>query len=129
MWVFWRFPILKNGKSEFYEGETAEKLVDYLQSKGGIMTLEDLKNYEAIWRNPIIYNYKEYKVISMAPPSSGGITLGQILKMIEPYNLEKMGHHSAEYIQVLVEAERRAYADRNHFLGDPDFVKMPIKED
>ena len=120
--------ILKNGKSEFYEGETAEKLVDYLQSKGGIMTLEDLKNYEAIWRNPIIYNYKEYKVISMAPPSSGGITLGQILKMIEPYNLEKMGHHSAEYIQVLVEAERRAYADRNHFLGDPDFVKMPIKE-
>lgn len=120
--------ILKNGKSEFYEGETAEKLVDYLQSKGGFMTLEDLKNYEAIWRNPIIYNYKEYKVISMAPPSSGGITLGQILKMIEPYNLEKMGHHSAEYIQVLVEAERRAYADRNHFLGDPDFVKMPIKE-
>ncbi len=120
--------ILKNGKSEFYEGETAIKLVDYLHSKGGIMTLEDLKNYEAIWRNPIIYNYKEYKVISMAPPSSGGITLGQILKMIEPYNLEKMGHHSAEYIQVLVEAERRAYADRNHFLGDPDFVKMPIKE-
>ena len=120
--------ILKNGKSEFYEGETAVKLVDYLHSKGGIMTLEDLKNYEAIWRNPIIYNYKEYKVISMAPPSSGGITLGQILKMIEPYNLEKMGHHSAEYIQVLVEAERRAYADRNHFLGDPDFVKMPIKE-
>lgn len=120
--------ILKNGEAEFYEGETARKLVDYLQSKGGIMTLEDLKNYKAIWREPITYNYKEYKIISMAPPSSGGITLGQILKMIEPYDLEKMGYHSAEYIQVLVEAERRAYADRNHFLGDPDFVKIPIKE-
>ncbi|MDD2986682.1 gamma-glutamyltransferase [Flavobacterium sp.] len=120
--------ILKNGKSEFYEGETAKKLVDYLQSKGGNMTLEDLANYEAKWRNPIVYTYKDYKVISMAPPSSGGITLGQILKMIEPYNLEKMGYHSAAYIQVLVEAERRAYADRNHFLGDPDFIKIPTKE-
>lgn len=120
--------ISKNGKAEFYEGETAKKLVDYLQSKGGIMTLEDLKNYEAIWREPITYKYKDYKIISMAPPSSGGITLGQILKMIEPYDLKKMGCHSTEYIQVLVEAERRAYADRNHFLGDPDFVKIPIKE-
>jgi len=120
--------ILKNGKAEFYEGETAKKLIAYLQAKGGIMTLEDLKNYEAKWRNPITYSYHDYKVISMAPPSSGGITLGQILKMIEPYDLKKMGHHSAEYIQVLVEAERRAYADRNHFLGDPDFVKMPINE-
>lgn len=120
--------ISKNGKAEFYEGETAKKLVDYLQSKGGIMTLEDLKNYEAIWREPITYKYKDYKITSMAPPSSGGITLGQILKMIEPYDLKKMGYHSTEYIQVLVEAERRAYADRNHFLGDPDFVKIPIKE-
>jgi gamma-glutamyltranspeptidase/glutathione hydrolase len=120
--------ILKNGKAEFYEGETAKKLIAYLQAKGGIMTLKDLKNYEAKWRNPITYSYHDYKVISMDPPSSGGITLGQILKMIEPYDLKKMGHHSAEYIQVLVEAERRAYADRNHFLGDPDFVKMPINE-
>jgi gamma-glutamyltranspeptidase / glutathione hydrolase len=119
--------ISKNGKAEFYEGETAKKLVDYLQSKGGIMTLEDLKNYESIWREPITYKYKGYKIISMAPPSSGGITLGQILKMVEPYDLKKMGYHSTKYIQVLVEAERRAYADRNHFLGDPDFAKIPIK--
>lgn len=118
--------ISKNGKTEFYEGETAKKLITYLHSKGGIMTLEDLAKYEAVWRKPITYKFKEYKIISMAPPSSGGITLGQILKMIEPYNLKEMGHHSVNYIQVLVEAERRAYADRNHFLGDPDFVKIPI---
>ncbi|MDP2159635.1 MAG: gamma-glutamyltransferase [Flavobacterium sp.] len=120
--------IAKNGRDEFYKGETAQKLVDYLQSKGGIITMEDLSLYEAKWRNPIVNSYRDYKIISMAPPSSGGITLGQILKMIEPFNLKEMGHNSESYIQVLVEAERRAYADRNHFLGDPDFVKIPIQE-
>ncbi|GGD26633.1 gamma-glutamyltransferase [Flavobacterium orientale] len=120
--------IAKNGKDEFYKGETAQKLVTYLQSKGSIITLEDLASYEAKWRKPIVNSYRDYKIISMAPPSSGGITLGQILKMIEPYDLKEMGHNSESYIQVLVEAERRAYADRNHFLGDPDFVKMPIEQ-
>ncbi|WP_415060438.1 gamma-glutamyltransferase [Flavobacterium sp.] len=120
--------IAKNGRDEFYKGETAKTLVNYIQSKGGIITLEDLEKYEAIWRNPITFQYKDYKLISMAPPSSGGITLGQILKMIEPYEVDKMEHHSEKYIQLLVEAERRAYADRNHYLGDPDFVKIPSKE-
>lgn len=120
--------IAKNGKDEFYKGETGKKLIAFLQSKGGIITPEDLALYEAKWREPIRFNYKEYNIISMAPPSSGGITLGQILKMVEPYDLKKMGHNSEQYIQVLVEAERRAYADRNHFLGDPDFVKIPVKE-
>lgn len=120
--------IAKNGRDEFYKGRTAKKLVFYIQSKGGIITLEDLEKYEAIWRNPITFQYKDYKLISMAPPSSGGITLGQILKMIEPFNVQKFKHNSDKYIQLLVEAERRAYADRNHFLGDPDFVKIPSKE-
>lgn len=120
--------IAKNGRDEFYKGETAQKLVDYLQTKGSIITLEDLASYEAKWRNTIVTPFRDYKVISMAPPSSGGITLGQILKMIEPFDLAGMGHNSEQYIQVLVEAERRAYADRNHFLGDPDFVKIPVKE-
>ncbi|WP_291118426.1 gamma-glutamyltransferase [Flavobacterium sp. UBA6135] len=120
--------IAKNGRDEFYKGETAQKLVAYLQSKGSIITIEDLSLYEAKWRNPIVTGYRDYKIISMAPPSSGGITLGQILKMIEPYDLKEMGHNSESYIQVLVEAERRAYADRNHFLGDPDFVKIPTQE-
>jgi len=120
--------IAKNGRDEFYKGKTAQKLVDFLQAKGSIITLEDLASYEAKWRNPIVNSYRDYKLISMAPPSSGGITLGQILKMIEPFDLAKMGHNSEQYIQVIVEAERRAYADRNHFLGDPDFVKIPTKK-
>lgn len=120
--------IAKNGRDEFYKGETAQKLVNFLQAKGSIITLEDLASYEVKWRDPIVNSYRDYKIISMAPPSSGGITLGQILKMIEPFDLAKMGHNSEQYIQVIVEAERRAYADRNHFLGDPDFVKIPTKK-
>ena len=120
--------IAKNGRDEFYKGETAKKLVMYIQTKGGIITLEDLEKYEAVWRDPISFDYKNYKVTSMAPPSSGGITLGQILKMIEPYDVNTLQHNSEKYIQLLVEAERRSYADRNHYLGDPDFVKIPVSE-
>jgi gamma-glutamyltranspeptidase/glutathione hydrolase len=119
--------ISKKGKDEFYKGQTAKTLIKYLKEKGGIITLKDLAKYEAKWRTPLSFKYKDLKVISMSPPSSGGICLAQILKMIEPYNLSKMGHNSAESIQVIVEAERRAYADRSYFLGDPDFVKTPLK--
>jgi gamma-glutamyltranspeptidase/glutathione hydrolase len=118
--------IAQNGRNEFYKGQTAKILVKYLQDKGGIITMKDLAKYEAKWRKPLSFTYKDLKVISMAPPSSGGICLAQILKMIEPYDLSKMGHNSAESIQVIVEAERRAYADRSYFLGDPDFVKIPL---
>lgn len=120
--------ILKNGKKEFYRGKTAKKLVSFLQQKGGIITMKDLAKYKVIWRKPITFNYKELRIISMAPPSSGGITLAQIMKMIEPYNVSKLEHNSPQYIQLIAEAERRAYADRNYFLGDPDFVKIPQKQ-
>jgi gamma-glutamyltranspeptidase/glutathione hydrolase len=120
--------ISKNGRDEFYKGETAKILVHYLQQKGGIITLEDLAKYEAKWRTPITFTYKGLKIISMPPPSSGGICLAEILKMIEPFDIAKMGHNSTQAIQVIVEAERRAYADRSVYLGDPDFVKIPIKE-
>jgi gamma-glutamyltranspeptidase/glutathione hydrolase len=120
--------IMKNGKDEFYKGETAKKMVDFIQQKGGIISMEDLSKYEAKWRNPVVFKYKDLKVISMAPPSSGGITLQQILKMVEPFSLSKFGHNSEKYIQVITEAERRAYADRNYFIGDPDFVKVPQKQ-
>ncbi|UUW08501.1 gamma-glutamyltransferase [Flavobacterium plurextorum] len=120
--------ILKNGKDEFYKGKTAQILVDYIQKNGGIITLKDLASYEAKWRKPLQFNYKELKITSMSPPSSGGICLAQIMKMIAPYDLSKMGHNSEKAIQVIVEAERRAYADRSQFLGDPDFVKIPVKE-
>jgi gamma-glutamyltranspeptidase/glutathione hydrolase len=120
--------ISKNGRDEFYKGETAQKLVAFLTNKGGNATLEDLNKYQAKWRTPITFEYKDLKITSMSPPSSGGICLNQIMKMIEPYDLSEMGHNSSKAIQIITEAERRAYADRNYFLGDPDFVKLPMKE-
>lgn len=120
--------ILKNGEQEFYNGKTAKKLVRFIKNKGGIISLKDLKKYKTVWRKPIEFRYKELNIIAMAPPSSGGITLAQILKMIEPFDLKNLKHNSTQYIHLLAEAERRAYADRNYFLGDPDFVKIPQQE-
>ncbi len=120
--------IMKNGADEFYKGATAKKIVDFIHKNGGIISLEDMAKYEAKWRNPITFHYKGLKIISMSPPSSGGITLEQIMGMITPFKLSKYGHNSEKYIQVLTEAERRAYADRNYFLGDPDFVKISKNE-
>ena len=120
--------IMKNGPAEFYKGETAKKMVDFIQKNGGIITMEDLLKYEAKWRTPITFKYKNLKIISMSPPSSGGITLEQIMKMIEPYPISKYGHNSEKAIQLITEAERRAYADRNYFFGDPDFIKIPKNE-
>ena len=114
------------GKDGFYKGETATLLVNYVTELGGIITHEDLEKYEAIWRDPITFTYKDYKITSMSLPASGGICLAQILKSIEPYDLSKIAHNSTEYIQLLTEAERRSYADRAHYLGDIDFVKVPV---
>ncbi|OMP30085.1 gamma-glutamyltransferase [Mangrovimonas sp. DI 80] len=119
--------IAQNGKKEFYEGQTAQHLVNFIQEKGGIITMEDLALYEAKWRDPITFQYKDLQITSMSPPSSGGICLGQILKMVEPFDLKSYGHNSLKTIQVLVEAERRAYADRSFYLGDPDFVDIPTE--
>ena len=120
--------IKANGKDGFYKGETAQILVDFIQSRGGYITIEDLDKYEANWRDPVVFKYKDLKIISMSPPSSGGITLGQIMKMIEPYELTEYGHNQLKTIQLMVEAERRAYADRSYFLGDPDFVDIPLDQ-
>lgn len=120
--------ILQHGEAEFYKGKTAKKLVKFLKSKGGIISLNDLKKYRTVWRKPITFQYKELNIISMAPPSSGGITLAQIMKMIEPFDIKKLQHNSADYIHLLSEVERRAYSDRNYFLGDPDFITIPEKE-
>jgi gamma-glutamyltranspeptidase/glutathione hydrolase len=117
--------VLKNGKDEFYSGETAKKLARFIQNNGGIITEEDLENYEAKWRTPITFKYDNLNIISIAPPSSGGICLAQIMKMIEPFNLSEYGHNSLKTIQVITEAERRSYADRSYYLGDPDFVTIP----
>lgn len=120
--------IMENGRDEFYKGETAKRFVEFIQKNGGIISEEDLEIYEAKWRDPITFEYDELKITSMSPPSSGGICLAQILKMIEPYDLSDYGHNSLETVKLLTEAERRAYADRSFYLGDPDFVDNPIDE-
>ena len=120
--------ISKNGSKAFYEGEIAEMIIDEVIESGGIMTIEDLKNYKSIWRDPVIFKYKDLDVISMSLPSSGGILLGQMLKAIEDYDISRYGHNSLKAIQLMVEAERRAYADRSHFMGDPDFMNLPVYE-
>jgi len=116
-----------NGKDGFYKGEVAQKLAAFVQEKGGYMTEEDLALYEAKWRDPIVFNYKDLRIISMSPPSSGGVTINQIFKMMEPHDVSKFGHNSVKTIQLFTEAARRAYADRNYFLGDPDFVDIPLE--
>jgi len=117
--------IRDNGQDGFYKGKTAKLFVDYVKELGGIISLEDLAKYKAVWRKPIEFTYKNHKIISMTLPASGGICLAQILKSIEPYDLSKIAHNSTEYVQLLTEAERRSYADRAHYLGDIDFVKVP----
>ena len=118
--------IAEAGMKAFYEGEIAEKIASFIQERGGFITTEDLANYEAVWRQPVIFNYKDLRIISMSPPSSGGVTMHQIFKMIEPYDIKSFGHNSPEAIQLFTEASRRAYADRNFFLGDPDYSPIPL---
>ena len=120
--------IRDNGSYEFYNGETAKRIVSYVQELGGILSLDDLKNYRAQWRKPITFTYKDYTISSMPLPSSGGICLAQILKSVEPYNIGQYPHNGEQYIQLLVEAERRAYADRAYYMGDADFVKVPTEQ-
>ena len=114
------------GKDGFYKGKTADFLVNYITELGGIITHEDLEKYEAIWRKPIEFSYKDYQITSMTLPASGGICLAQILKSIEPFDISKIEHNSTKYIQLLTEAEKRSYADRAHYLGDIDFIYVPI---
>jgi len=118
--------LVANGRGEYYGGETGQILIEFIQENGGIITLEDLRKYETVWREPVTFNYKGLKIISMAPPSSGGVALAQIMKMIRDFPIKEYGHNNIKTIQVLTEAERRAYADRSYYLGDTDFVNVPL---
>ena len=118
--------IAAHGRDAFYKGEMAHKIAQFIQERGGYITEEDLSNYEAVWRQPVIFKYKDLNIISMSPPSSGGVTMNQIFKMIEPYDLKSLGHNSVASVQLFTEAARRAYADRNYFLGDPDYTPIPL---
>lgn len=115
------------GLKGFYEGETARLIVGEMQKGKGIISLEDLKNYRAVERAAINFNYKGYQILTMPLPSSGGIILQQMMKMIEDRNIAAMQFQTAASVQLMTEVERRAFADRAEFLGDPDFVKVPVK--
>lgn len=119
--------IRDKGQRGFYEGETARLIVAEMQNGKGIITLDDLKNYLAKERTVLSFNYKDYQVISMPLPSSGGVLLEQMMKMIEDRNIAAMEFQTAASVQLMTEVERRAFADRGEFLGDPDFVKVPVE--
>lgn len=118
--------IAKQGAKAFYQGEIATKIAKEMQSHGGTMTLEDLKAYKVVERQPIIGDYRGYKVVTMPPPSSGGVHLIEILNMLEHYPIKEDGVNSAKNIHHMAESMKLAYADRSEYLGDPDFVKIPI---
>ncbi|MGB8194508.1 MAG: gamma-glutamyltransferase [Chitinophagaceae bacterium] len=120
--------IRDNGQKGFYEGKTAELIVAEMKRGNGIITLNDLKQYQAKWRTPIQVDYKGYKIVTMPLPSSGGILLPQMLKMVENEPLKQYGFHSLQAVQLMTEVERRAYADRAKYLGDVDFYKVPVKQ-
>lgn len=115
------------GDSPFYEGEIAEKIVAAMEENDGFITMDDLKNYEVTEREPVTGTYKGYTISSMAPPSSGGIHIIQILNILENFDLQALGPNSADSIHLMVEAMRRAYADRSEYLGDPEFVDVPVE--
>lgn len=118
--------IRDQGHDGFYKGQTADAIVAEMQQGGGLISHKDLTDYEAVWRKPLIDNYKEYTIISMPPSSSGGVALLQMLEMVEHYPIADWGAHSAEAVHLMVEAERRAYADRAVHLGDMDYYDVPI---
>ena len=119
--------IQQNGAPGFYEGETAKLIVDEMIRGNGIISLDDLKNYTAKLRNPLEFDYRGHRIISFAPPSSGGIIIAQMLKMIEKYPVSSYGFQTTKSVQLMIEAERRAYADRAEHMGDPDFYHVPVK--
>ena len=119
---------IEKGPKGFYEGPTADAIVAQMKADGGLITLADLKKYQAKWRTPIEFTYRGHKIVSMPPPSSGGVTLAMICHILEGYDLGKLGFQSPEELHYVFEAMRRAYAARNAKLGDPDFVKMPLEQ-
>ena len=120
--------IMNKGADGFYKGKVAEDMIETISQSGGIMTMEDLSEYQSVWRDPVRFKYKGYDIISMSFPSSGGVILGQMMNAIENFDLSKIKHNSPEYVQLLTEIERRAFADRSDLMGDPDFMKLPVYE-
>ena len=120
--------IAKNGKDGFYKGVVAKKIASQMQKNGGLITEDDLMAYKPKWRKPLISNYRNNKIITMGPPSSGGVHVIQMLNILENYDLQEVGHNTPKYINLLAEVMKYAYADRSKHLGDPDFFNVPVSE-
>ncbi|GGN16078.1 gamma-glutamyltransferase [Shewanella putrefaciens] len=118
--------IAEKGAKGFYEGETAVKIVNAVQDAGGIMTLDDLKHYKVVEREPVRGEYRGYQVVSMPPPSSGGVHIIQMLNVLQQFPIDKLGHNTAQTIHLMAETMKYAYSDRSEYLGDPDFYKVPV---
>ena len=118
--------IAVEGKDGFYKGEIAEKIADDMKLNGGLISINDLNNYSPVWRDPIISSYRDNQIITMPPPSSGGVHIIQMLNILENYDLDELEHNSIEYINLLSEVMKYAYADRSKYLGDPDFYDVPV---
>ena len=120
--------IAEQGKPGFYAGETARLIEKEMQANGGLITLADLLSYKSVWREPVRVSYRGYEVVSMGPPSSGGVVLGFMLNALRPYDLRSMGAGSSRAVHLMTEIQRRAFADRSKHLGDPDFYHVPVDE-
>jgi gamma-glutamyltranspeptidase/glutathione hydrolase len=120
--------IEKHGAREFYTGETARLIAEDMARNNGLITMKDLADYKPVERQPLRGNYRGHEIITMAPPSSGGIVMLQILNMLEDRDIKSMGYNSAAYYHLLVESMRRAYADRARYMGDPDYATIPVKQ-
>ena len=120
--------IARYGKDGFYKGKTAKIFAKAMKSNNGLITEDDLLNYKAVWREPLASSYKDFQIVSMPPPSSGGVHLIQMLNILENFDLKELGHNSKNYILLLTETMKYAYADRSKYLGDPDFYDVPVKQ-
>ncbi|MEM9316176.1 MAG: gamma-glutamyltransferase, partial [Pseudomonadota bacterium] len=119
--------ISKRGRDGFYRGRTADLIVAEMQRGNGLISAADLEAYRSVWRQPIRSRYRGYEIVGMPPPSSGGVLIAQMLNVLEAYDLKRMGFGSSELVHLMIEAERRAFADRAEHLGDPDFFAVPVE--
>ena len=120
--------IASQGREGFYEGQIAKKIASEMKKNNGLITEDDLKKYNPIWRKPLISNYRDTQIITMGPPSSGGLHVIQMLNIVENYDLKNIGHNSTNYINLLAEVMKYAYSDRSKYLGDPDFYDVPVEK-
>jgi gamma-glutamyltranspeptidase/glutathione hydrolase len=122
--------IAEHGPDDFYRGKTAELLVDQMGRSNGLITMEDLESYEAVWREPLMSDWREFEIVSAPPPSSGGFAVVQLLKMKDylAHHLDGVPHNAPQYIHIVAEMEKRVFADRAEYLGDPDFVDLDMND-